>query len=329
MHSLRQKHRTRWFWFVLAAAPLVVAASGFLGVGWPDPSFLFDPSRHGLLVLRLWRVALGALVGASLAVSGGVLQAVLRNPLADPYVLGLSSGSGLGIALCIVGGGLALGAWALPAAGFVFALLSLAAVYRLARVGHTTAPHTLVLAGVVWGALCGSLLMFLVSQASAEGLHALMWWFLGDLQVFDGRLVLTMAAVILAAFLALAFFARDLNVILLGDEMAGHVGLHPERTKLITLCLAALLTAAAVSMSGLIGFVGLVVPHALRALIGPDHRRLLPACALAGAAFLTLADGLGRLLFFPVEIPAGLFTSLIGGPFFLFLLRGRRKEMWS
>ncbi|HBA82947.1 MAG TPA: iron ABC transporter permease [Verrucomicrobia bacterium] len=323
------QNRRRWLWLILISAPGVIVLSIFLGVGWNEPGFLFNPAQRGILEVRLWRVFLGVLVGASLSAGGVILQAVLRNPLADPYVLGLSSGAGLSAALCIVGGGLALGALVLPMAGFVGALVSLAAVYRLARVGRTTAPHTLVLAGVVWGSLCGSLLMFIVSQSSAEGLHAIMWWFLGDLQVFDAGMVRIMAVLIAASFAALAFFARDLNVILLGDEMAGHVGLHPERVKIAVLSLAAVLTASAVSVSGLIGFVGLVVPHAMRALVGPDHRRLLPASVAAGAAFLALADGLGRLLFFPIEIPVGIFTSLIGGPFFLFLLRGRRKEMWS
>jgi iron complex transport system permease protein len=323
------KNRKLWFRLILILSPIMVVCSIFLGVGWNEPGFLFDPAQRGILEVRLWRVFLGVLVGASLSAGGAILQAVLRNPLADPYVLGLSSGAGLAAALCIVGGGLALGAFSLPMAGFAGALLSLAAVYRLARVGRTTAPHTLVLAGVVWGSLCGSILMFVVSQSSAEGLHAIMWWFLGDLQVFDAGMVKLMAVLIALSLVGLAFFARDLNVILLGDEMAGHVGVHPERVKIAVLALAAILTASAVSVSGLIGFVGLVVPHAMRALVGPDHRRLLPASVAAGAAFLVLADGLGRVLFFPIEIPVGIFTSLVGGPFFLFLLRGRRKEMWS
>lgn len=309
----------------MAVCPVLIALAIPAGHEW---RMLLAPERHGILVARLWRVLLGALVGASLSVAGASLQAVLRNPLADPYVLGLSAGAGLGTALAILAGGAFAAGLALPLAGFAGALMSLLIVYLLARTGPRTSPQTLILAGVVWGSLCGGWLMLLLSRSTAEGLHAVMWWFLGDLQVLDARLVLHMAGLTAGALFALSFFARDMNVLLLGDQMAGHVGLEPERTKRWVLLLAAVLTGGAVAVSGLIGFVGLVVPHALRALVGPDHRRLLPAAALGGAAFLTVADGLGRLLFYPVEMPAGVITSLVGAPFFLWLLRHRQQEIW-
>ncbi|HRZ12084.1 MAG TPA: iron ABC transporter permease [Kiritimatiellia bacterium] len=321
-------NKQRIFIILVFACPLLVALGLFLGHGWSEPASLFEPARRGILEARLWRVALGAVTGAALSVSGVILQALLRNPLAEPYVLGLSAGSGLATALGILLGGLAFSSLMLPAAGFVGGLVSLAIVWRLASAGRITGPHTLVLAGVVWGSLCGSLLMFIVSQASVEGLHAVLWWLLGDLQVFDTRLVLTAAAIVLPALAAAALLARDLDVLLLGEEMAGHVGLNAERAKIIFLALAALLTAASVCISGLIGFVGLTAPHAARALVGPNHRRLVPAAALLGAAFLVLADGLGRTLFYPVEIPIGVITSLVGAPFFLLLLRRKQKEMW-
>ncbi len=320
--------RSTWFRILLIVSPMIIAASVFLGDGWRDPLSLLQPERAGVLTVRLWRVALGALVGAFLSSAGCVLQAVLRNPLAEPYVLGLSSGAALGTAVCIIAGGLVLSSLVLPAAGFFGALVSMLIVYRLARVGRGTAPHTLILSGVIWGAVCGSLLMFIVSQSSAEGLHAIMWWFLGDLQVFDVRLVEGAAVLGLMAFAGLMAMSRHLNVLMLGEEMAGHVGLEPERAKMIALGLASVLTAAAVSASGLISFVGLTIPHAVRALVGPDHRRLLPAAALAGAAFLVLADGIGRTILYPTEIPVGVITALIGGPFFLLILRKKRKEVW-
>jgi len=324
------RRRNTVFWSLICSAPLAIGLALFLGDGWRDPLALFAPERAGILEIRLWRVALGALVGATLAAAGAVLQAVLRNPLADPYVLGLSAGAGLGAAGCIVAGGATLLAGLLlPLAGFAGALLRLLAGYRLARIGPRTTGHTLILAGVVWGALCGSLLMFIVSQSSAAGLHAIMWWFLGDLQVYDVRLVVAAAVLAGGALAQLMRIVNHLNALTLGEEMAGHVGLNPERARLTALALAAVLTAVAVAVSGLIGFVGLVVPHAVRALVGPDHRRLLPAAALVGAAFLALADGLGRMLLFPVEIPVGVITSIAGAPFFLFLLRRRPKEIWS
>jgi len=320
--------RHRNLLILLAACPLLAALGIFLGHGWSDPGSLFEPARRGILEARLWRVALGAVAGAALSVSGVLLQALLRNPLAEPYVLGLSAGSGLTTALGILLGGLAFSSLLLPAAGFVGGLLSLIVVYRLASTGRVAGPHTLVLAGVVWGSLCGSLLMFMVSQSSVEGLHAVLWWLLGDLQVFDSRLVLMAATLVLPALAATGLLARDLDVLLLGEEMAGHVGLNAERAKIVFLALAALLTAASVCVSGLIGFVGLTAPHAARALVGPNHRRLVPAAALLGAAFLVVADGLGRMLFYPVEIPIGVITSLVGAPFFLLLLRRKQKEMW-
>jgi iron complex transport system permease protein len=314
---------------LLMASPLAVALSVFLGDGWQTPHLLFSPGREGILELRLWRVALGALVGSSLAVAGAVMQAVLRNPLAEPYVLGISSGAALAVAGCIAAGlARAAGGLGAPVAGFAGAALSLIAVYRLSRVGGRTSPHTLVLAGVAWGALCGSLLMFLVSKSSAEGLHAVVWWFLGDLQVYSEPLVRAAALVNAAAMAGVFLLARPLNALILGDEIASHVGLDAERAKLVLLALGACLAATSVSVGGIIAFAGLVVPHAARALVGPDHRRLLPAAAALGAAFLTVADGVGRTVLFPEEIPVGIFTALAGAPFFLHLLRRRQKEIW-
>lgn len=314
---------------LLIVCPVLVALGVFLGDGWNRPWTLFDEARAGVLMLRCWRVALGALVGASLAVSGVTLQTVLRNPLAEPYILGLSAGAGLGTALCIMAGGLAWSLVALPLSGFVGALLSLLLVYQLARTAQGTSSHTLILAGVAWGAVMGSLLMFLVTQSSAQGLHAILWWLLGDLQVYDTQLMKWVAGLNGIALLVLSYGARDLNALLLGDDGAAHVGVHPERTKIIALILAAILAASAVSVSGIISFVGLIAPHTARAWVGSDHRKLLPAAALIGAVFLVWADGIGRVLLFPIEIPVGVLTALTGGPFFLWLLRRRQREMWT
>ncbi len=300
-----------------------------LGNMWRTPWVLLTEEWAAVLEIRLWRVAVGALAGASLAISGSILQAVLRNPLAEPYVLGLSAGAGLGTALAIIAGGLAVSLLLLPAAGFLGAVLSLAVVYQLARTARGTTPHTLILAGVVWGAMTGSLLMFLVSQSSAAGLHALLWWLLGDLQVFDTRLVIGVAVVNGSAAVILFGYSRRLNAMLLGDEGAAHVGVAVERTKVIVLGLATLLAAATVSVCGIISFVGLIAPHTARSLVGADHHRLLPASAMLGAVFLVWADGIGRMILFPVEIPVGVFTALVGGPFFLLLLRRHQRGVWT
>lgn len=314
---------------IAVVAPLLIGAGLFLGHGWQTPWTLLDPAHAGILEIRLWRVALGALTGASLALSGTVLQTILRNPLAEPYVLGLSAGAGLGTAACIVAGGLAVSTLLLPLSGFTGALLSLVMVYNLARTARGTTPHTLILAGVVWGSITGSVLMFLVSQSSADGLQAILWWLLGDLQVYQPSLVQWIAGLNGIAALALMAYSRSLNALLLGEVNAGHLGVHPERTKAMVLVLATILAASTVSVSGIISFVGLIAPHTARAWVGADHRRLLPAAALIGATFLVWADGIGRTLLFPVEIPVGVLTALVGGPFFLILLRKRQREIWA
>lgn len=325
----RMKRTNHTFLIILWACPALLVAALFLGTGWQDPLRLFAPEYHGVLLLRAWRVLLGAVCGASLAVAGAVLQAILRNPLAEPYILGVSAGAGVGTASAIAWGGMAMGALIMPLGGFAGGLISLFSVYLLARVDTRTAPHTLILAGVAWGALCSSILMFFVSRSTAEGLHAVSWWFLGDLQVYDTPLVLVVGALSAVAITAIATQARALDALTMGDDLAAHLGLHVERRKILLLVLATLLASASVSVCGLIAFVGLVIPHAARGLVGPQHRRLLPASIALGAAFLTIVDGLGRVLFYPTEVPVGIFTALVGAPFFLALLRRKRRDIWS
>lgn len=313
---------------LFCAALCVIALCVFLGGDWRDPLALLAPENGGILEIRLWRTGLGAFVGAALAISGAACQAVLRNPLAEPYSLGVASGGGLVIAVVLATGATAI-AGLLPAAGFIGALAALLAVYRLARIHGRTAPHTLILAGVACGSLCNSVLMLVVSRSSAEGMHALLWWFLGDLQVYDRALVVVAASLTLVCGAAIFLRARRLNALMLGDDAAAHLGLRAERERWIVLLLAAALTACCVCVSGIIGFVGLVVPHVARGLVGADHRRMLPACALLGAVFVCVADGLGRTLFYPVEIPVGVFTALAGAPFFLRILRQKQREIWT
>lgn len=327
--TLKSRHDRRPF-LVAAICLAIIAGSVLLGGGSSNPLDLFTDGNGAILALRLWRVGLGVVVGASLALAGTAFQALLRNPLADPYVLGISAGSGIAAAGAIAAGALvAVGSWILPVAGFVGAMLSLIVVYSLARVHGRASPHTLVLAGVAWGALCGSVLAYVVSRSSAEGIHALIWWFLGDLQVYNRPLAAIAAASCAVGAVLLMMRARALDALLLGDEAAAHLGIRPERERQILLLLAAWLVALSVTTSGLIGFVGLVAPHTARAIVGSGHRRLLPAAALIGAAFLCLGDGLGRAALYPGELPVGVFTSVVGAPFFLLLLRGRRREIWT
>ena len=309
---------------LILLCPLSMVLALGLGGGEWNWVWPFDDDSM-LLELRLGRVMLGALVGAALAASGAILQAILRNPLAEPYVLGLSAGAGLGVAFGICSGLTITFFWVAPLFGFVGGMISLFVVYAIARRESETSSYSLILAGVIWGAMCGSLLMLIVARLDNPGLHAIMWWFLGDLQWGDGRQLLVIASVHGLVYALIMIHARKLNALQMGDETARYVGVNAEQLRWIFLALAALLTASAVAVSGLIGFIGLIIPHVMRNQFGTDHRYLIPACILGGAIMLVGMDAMSRLLSYPEEIPAGVFMALLGGPFFLWLLfRGRR-----
>ena len=313
-------------WILLALAPLAALLCMFAGAVDLAGMSWTGPSARAIFLLRASRVAAGFITGAALACSGAVLQAMLRNPLAEPYVLGVSGGSALGAALAIFFGG--AGALVLPASAFFSGLLALAVVYLLAHRGSSPSLYALLLSGVIIGSICSSLLMLIISIAPAEGLHSITWWMLGNLQVASFSLLAVSASLVFAAFCGTWMMARELNALTLGREMAHHLGVQTRFAVASGLALATLLAASAVALAGLIGFVGLIVPHTMRVLAGPDHRRLIPASALAGGIFLMLCDALARSVAAPVEIPVGVVTALVGGPFFLTLLR-RRRRGWS
>jgi len=313
-----------------AAIPLLLGLSLLLGpsgVGLPDTSSI---SGRAIIDLRLGRFVMGMLVGAALSTSGTVFQAILRNPLAEPYVLGVSGGAGLGAALSILVGGGILGAAGLPVTAFFFAVVTLFAVYAIAgQGGGMPSVYSLILSGVIVSAICSSVIMFLVSTANVEGMHTVMWWMLGNLQPSSWGDQLVALLFIASASVALWLLAPALNVLTLGREMAHYQGLNAGTVTVSSLLLATLLAATAVSMGGMIGFVGLIVPHVMRAIFGPDHRWLVPASAFGGGAFLVLCDALARIVMAPIEIPVGVVTALAGGPFFLIVLRKRMKYAWN
>lgn len=278
--------------------------------------------------LRLPRVLLAGLVGAALAASGTVFQALFRNPLADPAIIGVSSGAALGAVLVIVTAGAgSLAAFGVPIAAFAGALATGFLVYRLARVGPSVHLATLLLAGVAVAAVISSL-MSLVMSFSGEQLRDIYTWLLGGLVAQGWRSVWVTAPVVALGVAAAAITGRDLNLVALGEERAAQLGVDVVALKRRSLAAGALLAAAAVSVGGIIGFVGLMTPHLLRLVVGPDHRRLLPAVLLAGPIFLILADLVARTVLAPQELPVGVVTALLGGPFFLFLLirEGRRAR---
>ncbi len=280
--------------------------------------------------IRLPRVIGGALVGAALATAGVLFQGLLRNPMADPYIIGTSAGAALGatIAMTLPINLAFLGFGLVPAAAFIGALATVILVYNLARVGGKTPIISMLLAGFVVSALLAAVMAFMMSMSDRFGLnlHSVYSFLMGHISVTSWGQIAIIAPLVIGGIMGARFFAFHLNAFSLGEEGAAYLGIDIERDKILILALGSLLTAAAVSISGLIGFVGLVVPHAVRLSLGPDHRFLLPASALAGAAFLVIADLLARILLAPVEIPVGVITAIIGAPFFIYLLRHARKE---
>ena len=313
--------------FALAMGPSSVSP----GEAWRA---LFAPSVDDPVVdivrgIRLPRIVLAALVGASLACAGVIFQALLRNPLADPFILGVSGGAALGaIAVLSLGGAVGLGYAAVPPAAFAGCLLTLFLLLMVARQGSGTSATGLLLTGVVFNAFASAAIVFLASISEGIDGSRIFVWLIGNLS--SARLDVTpWLALFLSVGVACALAsARGLNVLALGEETAEQLGVSTEGQRRVLLVAASLMVGAAVSVSGLIGFVGLIVPHALRLVLGPDHRLLVPASALAGAAFLVVCDTLARSAFGGRELPVGAITALLGGPVFLFMLH-RRQAGWG
>jgi iron complex transport system permease protein len=283
------------------------------------------PAETIILQVRLPRILLGFLIGASLSLAGTAFQGLLRNPLADPYTIGVSSGAAVGATLAILLFSGSATAFIVPLCGFVGALLALFIVYRLGSVGGRLPVVTVLLAGVVVSSFLSAVIS-LVMLFAGEQMRGIFFWLAGGLGQ-KGWPLLTLIAPYFAVGLAvLLYLARDLNLILLGEEDALSLGVEVERTKRWILVAASLITAGAVSVSGMIGFVGLIVPHAMRIIIGPDHRYLFPAALFGGGIFLVAADTFARTVISPAEIPVGIVTAFLGAPFFIYLLRRHRGK---
>ncbi len=278
-----------------------------------------------ILNVRLPRILLAGLVGAALAVAGATYQGLFRNPLADPYLIGVASGAGLGATIAFLipftFSWMAFGA--VPLFAFIGAMGAVAIVYSLARVGKTLPATTLILAGVALGAFLSSITCYLMTICGKE-LHGILFWLMGGLSLTKWSEVWTVLPCVVAGIIVICLHARPLNVMQLDEEQAQQLGINVERVKLILLGAATLITSAAVCFTGLIGFVGIIVPHAVRLIWGPDHRFLLPLSTLVGAIFLILADTLAHTILPPTEIPVGVITAFCGAPFFLYLLRRKK-----
>ncbi|MBI3241126.1 MAG: iron ABC transporter permease [Chloroflexi bacterium] len=306
-----------------AVVQLIAARPFHFATDYPDTfnTILFD--------IRLPRVALMALTGAALASAGATYQGLFRNPLADPYLVGVASGAGLGATLVITVGlpASGFGLMAVPLGAFLGGVAAVAVVVLVARVGRTTPVTTMLLAGIAVGSFASAITTFWMLR-SPEGLRRAFNWLLGGYTGGGWQPVWIVLPYLIVGLVSLQLHARALNVLQLDEEQARQLGVNVERLKLIIVGAATLMTSAAVAFGGLIGFVGLVVPHILRMLGGPDYRRLIPLSAIGGAAFLILADLIARTVFAPQELPVGVITALIGAPFFIFLLRRLKRSVF-
>ncbi len=315
--------------FIIAAAILVMVAAVSVYFGAAKIgllSALTDMDKR-ILGLRAGRILLALTVGGGLSVAGVILQGLMRNPLCEPYVLGISSGAALGavISTIVLGVQSFLGLSALPIWAFLGAVAAFIVVYRISEVNGRIPIQNLLLTGVIVGAVLSSVVIFLVSFSDKEYLHTVMWWLLGNLQIFDMKLLLSVMVIVITAVVLAALNSRELNAISLGEEEAAHLGVDIEKTKKRLFIIASVITGAAVSAAGMIGFVGLIVPHFVRLLIGANHRAVIPVSFIAGGAFLIFCDFIARMVMVPAEVPVGVITALCGGPFFLYLLRKRSR----
>jgi len=285
-----------------------------------------DVHRDILLKMRLPRVLLAAAVGASLAVAGATFQGLFRNPMADPYVIGVSSGAALGAVFAMMTQSTfsMAGFSAVPLFAFAGGLSAILIVYYMARVGRVVPVMTLLLAGIAISAFL-SALVSLLTYFAGEQLHQVVFWMMGGFSGASWLKVKVMIPYALLGYLSIHLFARELNAMLLGEETARHLGVETEKVKKFLLVGASLLVAAAVATSGVIGFIGLIVPHVIRLVAGPDHRFLLPASALLGAGLLIGTDTVARTVIAPGELPVGIITAMVGAPLFIYLLKQRKK----
>jgi iron complex transport system permease protein len=306
-----------------------VLASHLLPDGWVDVSGVSESEHAVIWLIRAPRVLVAALVGAALAIAGAQMQGLFQNPLASPDVVGTSSGGALGAVFALATGLAARSLFYIPVFSFVGALIALFVVYVIATQRGRTPVASLLLTGIALNAMIGAATTFLITMTwiRYEVAQEIIFWLLGGLDSRTWEHVWFASPFVAIGAAVSLIYARDLDLLLMGEEAASSLGVEVEQVKRIMLTSAALLTGAAVAVSGVVGFVGLVVPHIVRLLIGPAHRRLIPACALTGAVFLIFADLLARTLIRPEEIRLGIITAVFGAPFFLYLLVRRRREI--
>lgn len=293
-----------------------------------DVSGIADSYKVIIWSIRLPRVLLGVLVGASLSTAGAAFQGMFKNPMADPYVIGISSGAALGATIAIVFG-LNIGIFGISTisiSAFMGALIAVTLVYNIGRVKNKMPVTTLLLSGIAISQFLTAIMSFLMVIYSKD-MTKVIYWTLGSLSGKGWGPLIKISIPTVLSIIIVNFFSRDLNVMLTGEESAHSLGVQVEKTKIYVLLLGAFMTAMVVSVSGIIGFIGLIIPHIVRMIFGPDHKILLPSSALIGGIFMIFADTIARTIISPVEIPVGVITALFGGPFFIYLLRNKKKSI--
>lgn len=290
-------------------------------LGWNEQAYGPAPPEDAILFsIRFPRIIFAGIVGSSLSVAGVVFQALLRNPLADPYILGISGGSAVGAIIGILVGTDFL-FLSIPGLAFTGALLTIFPLFGIAFTKKELQPNTLLLSGVIVNTFFAAMVMVLISTSTNTQLHSIFFWLMGDFSLVEKNDILFAGSFLVMGFLMIYRYARSLNLIVFGEETALQLGVHVERTKILLLVIASLITAVTVSISGTIGFVGLIIPHMMRMLFGSDHRILLPASLFFGGAFMIAADTIARSVMAPNELPVGVITAICGAPYFMSLLR--------
>lgn len=339
--KITRKRKGVILWMTLFLAASVVAATAIgavpvpisdtarillrpLGL-FPNASFA-DGMENIIFYVRFPRVLVAVLVGAALSASGCVMQGMFRNPMADPGVIGLSSGAGLGAVVAVSLGLTAKSMFVMPFFAIAGAILAAFAVYFIASRGGKIPVLTLILSGIAVNTFLGSLTSLVLTKMNESKVTEYLFWAVGSLGGRRWEHVMIILVPIVVLLSVLFLFSRDLNILLLGEEESHALGLDPTKTRRTMLLLVSITTAMAVSVSGSISFVGLIVPHIIRLIVGPDHRILLPASALAGAIFMVVCDLIARTVMIPAEIGVGIVTSLLGAPYFIYLLNRARKE---
>ncbi|MBT2484730.1 iron ABC transporter permease [Microbacterium sp. ISL-108] len=346
-HRRRLPRRAAWLCVALTAAILgLIVISGAIGsvqvqpveaaqivIGHliPGMPWMADGSVTVLQDQAVWqfrlpRTLLAALAGAGLALAGALMQVTVRNPLAEPYILGVSSGASVGAVLVIVLGSAALGGLSMNVAAFAGALVACACVWALARKDGALSPTRMILSGVALGTLLSAVTSYLTISTDAQNVVSVLFFLLGSVSAATMSSLIGPAVALVISGTVAALLARSLNALMTGDESAASLGIDAGRLRGLMLVIASLLTGAVVSVAGGIGFVGLVIPHVARIAVGADHRRLLPVTVLGGAVFLMVADLLARTVATPTEIPLGILTAFVGAPFFLWLMRRSGAE---